>query len=456
MSEDRGTTSIKVIPFSGKAVDWPVWSEKFLARARRKGYKKILLGKEVVPDDSADLSNIDNEEERKGNEKLRELNEDAYEDLILSINGETEVGRVVFQLVRGAKTDALADGDAREAWNRLTGKFEAQTAPSRLLLKNKINSLKLKYKQDPEIFISVLEDLVLQYNQDGGNWSVEDTLEHICGNLPSIYEVVIHPLEKRIGSRSDPLTVKELREELKLKYQKLNGGKYGGPTEDQEGEIGLFAGGYKGKCHNCGNIGHKSKDCRAPGGGAHASGSGGNKKSNSEIECYYCHEKGHYKSDCPKLKKKNEREKANAAVEKKEGEVSLVTMDLFELKDVIDIAFQMDTRPEQELFIADSGASVHLTGSLKGMTNLRDLKNDEVTVGDGNSITAEKIGDKRTTILQEDGKERDVVLHGCKYVPKLGPFNLFSLTNSIDKGFELGNEGRSITIRKGDFKLKFD
>ena len=55
MSEDRGTTIIKVIPFSGKAVDWPVWSEKFLARARRKGYKKILLGKEKVPDDAIDL-----------------------------------------------------------------------------------------------------------------------------------------------------------------------------------------------------------------------------------------------------------------------------------------------------------------------------------------------------------------------------------------------------------------
>ena len=84
------------------------------------------------------------------------------------------------------------------------------------------------------------------------------------------------------------------------------------------------------------------------------------------------------------------------------------------------------------------------------------MKNDEVTVGDGNSITAEKIGDKRITILQEDGKERNVVLHGCKYVPKLGPFSLFSLTNSIEKGYDLGNEGRSITIRKGNFKLTFD
>ena len=192
MSDDRGTTSIKVIPFSGKAVDWPVWSEKFLARARRKGYKKILLGKEVVPDDATDLTTIIDADERKKKEKVRELNEDAYEDLILSINGETEVGRVVFQLVRGSKTKALADGDSKEAWTRLTGKFEAHTAPSRLLLKGKINSLRLKYKQDPEIFISVLEDLVLQYNQAGGNWSDEETLEHICGNLPSVEQVPIH------------------------------------------------------------------------------------------------------------------------------------------------------------------------------------------------------------------------------------------------------------------------
>jgi len=86
----------------------------------------------------------------------------------------------------------------------LTGKFEAQIAPSRLLLKSKINSFRLKHKQDPEIFISMLEDLVLQYNQAGGHWSDEDTLEHVCGNLPSIYEVVIHPLEKKSGASTDP------------------------------------------------------------------------------------------------------------------------------------------------------------------------------------------------------------------------------------------------------------
>ena len=36
-------TTIKVLPFSGKTEDWP-WSEKFLARGGRKGYKGVLQG----------------------------------------------------------------------------------------------------------------------------------------------------------------------------------------------------------------------------------------------------------------------------------------------------------------------------------------------------------------------------------------------------------------------------
>jgi hypothetical protein len=39
---------IRVIGFGGEVIDWPVWEEEFLARSRRKGYKKILLGKETV------------------------------------------------------------------------------------------------------------------------------------------------------------------------------------------------------------------------------------------------------------------------------------------------------------------------------------------------------------------------------------------------------------------------
>jgi hypothetical protein len=43
---------IRVIGFGGEVIDWPVWEEKFFARSRRKGCKKILLGKETVSTDT--------------------------------------------------------------------------------------------------------------------------------------------------------------------------------------------------------------------------------------------------------------------------------------------------------------------------------------------------------------------------------------------------------------------
>ena len=47
----------RIITFSGKKVEWPLWSEKFKARANRKGYKGVLLGADdcVVPDDNFDI-----------------------------------------------------------------------------------------------------------------------------------------------------------------------------------------------------------------------------------------------------------------------------------------------------------------------------------------------------------------------------------------------------------------
>jgi len=36
--------NLKVIVFGGKQEDWKFWEMKFLARARRKGVREILLG----------------------------------------------------------------------------------------------------------------------------------------------------------------------------------------------------------------------------------------------------------------------------------------------------------------------------------------------------------------------------------------------------------------------------
>ena len=60
-----------------------MWEEKFLARAKRKGYKNVLLGKEVAPKDSVVIDNSTS----AGKEAMRkrDANKLAFEELILSI-----------------------------------------------------------------------------------------------------------------------------------------------------------------------------------------------------------------------------------------------------------------------------------------------------------------------------------------------------------------------------------
>ena len=166
MSEESTDKTITKFTFSGKKVDWPIWSEKFLARARRKEYKKILTGAEKAPDDTVVLDTTTTR--GKEMKKLRELNDTAYEDLILFIDGSTDAGRVAFSIVGGAKTSSFKDGDALMAWTGLSNKYESKTAPSRLHLKNQFSSAKLQNaKDDPDVWLTKLEDIRVQPAQVG-------------------------------------------------------------------------------------------------------------------------------------------------------------------------------------------------------------------------------------------------------------------------------------------------
>ena len=112
-------------------------------------------------------------------------------------------------------------------------------------------------------------------------------------------------------------------------------------------------------------------------------------------------------------------------------------------------------KEKTNLFIADSGASCHMSGSLIGMTNLRNC-NDKMKIADNLTSRAEKIGDKRGYIITSEGKKKKIVLEDCKYVPALGPINLSSTTKAISNGYKLGNEGRAITLKRGKDKIVFD
>ena len=116
----------------------------------------------------------------------------------------------------------------------------------------------------------------------------------------------------------------------------------------------------------------------------------------------------------------------------------------------------VDTRREfSQIFIADTGASGHMSGSTEGMTNLRKC-NDSVVVGNGQSIKATMVGDKHGYMTDRSGKKRKVVFKGTKYVPELAPYNLCSITHCLEEGFNLGNDGKMIILKKDGFTLEFN
>ena len=83
--------------------------------------------------------------------RLGELNELAYEDLILSINTSFSMGKVAFGLVKNAKSEDFPQGNCKVAWDRLVSKYALHTASSLLKLKSKFHNNKLDLiDKDPD------------------------------------------------------------------------------------------------------------------------------------------------------------------------------------------------------------------------------------------------------------------------------------------------------------------
>ena len=135
-------SAIRVIPFYGKSDEWPTWSEKFLAKAQRYGFKDVLLGKVTIPK-TDEVFNVESEE-RKKMMMTADLNELAYTELILSKDDKTSSGKVACNLVKACKTKDYVDGNAFMAWERLKNKFEPVSAPSLVKMENHIRQCALK------------------------------------------------------------------------------------------------------------------------------------------------------------------------------------------------------------------------------------------------------------------------------------------------------------------------
>ncbi|GJY36679.1 putative reverse transcriptase domain-containing protein [Tanacetum coccineum] len=70
------------------------------------------------------------------------------------------------------------------------------------------------------------------------------------------------------------------------------------------------------KCGNCKRVGHMTKDCRAA---VATTAQGAPKPNQKVVTCYECGRQGHYRSDYPKLKNQNRRNRSGNKPNKARG-----------------------------------------------------------------------------------------------------------------------------------------
>ena len=152
---------------------------------------KLLTGQEKNPTASEiEKASKGESEEDKKIVQHRELNELAYEDLILAINGDEKTGLVVFNIVNNCKLEDYPEGNCQQAWKLLEKKFQPNTATNYVNLKKDFTNSKLKsIEEDPDDWITELESIWskmdnLWINSKKKKMDDEDFIIHVLSNLP--------------------------------------------------------------------------------------------------------------------------------------------------------------------------------------------------------------------------------------------------------------------------------
>jgi gag-polypeptide of LTR copia-type len=189
--------TIRAIPFCGEVDECPIWSERFLAKSRCFGFKDLLLGKLSIP--AADEVIDQGTESGKKKSITIELNEIAHTELILFTDVKTSSGKVAVNLINGCKNKDYPDGNASIAWVKLKNKYEPISAPSLVKLEKQFRGLSLKKGQDPETWITDLEDLRVRLEAMGSSISENQFMIHILNNLTLDYELQLVLMKRRVG-----------------------------------------------------------------------------------------------------------------------------------------------------------------------------------------------------------------------------------------------------------------
>jgi hypothetical protein len=287
-----------------------------------------------------------------------------------------------------------------------------------------LRECKLGKEEDHESWINNLEDLKLKLEVMGLFVTDDQLMVQVFNSLIDDYKLQMLLLEKRIGSKENLLNIDELKEELSLRYERLLMKTEIAKINNLDEEKALVVTQFKGKCRNCGNIGHKTAQCKSK----------QMREESNEIICNYCKKPGKMKSNCFKLMKKKQVEENGSG--NRNGVVGTVT-------DIVLSSAESEKEVDHEIWI-NSGALCHYCNEDEGLYKYKTFS-ERMTVGNCNGMIAKKVGKLRCGIIQKSGEKHIVTLENMKFLPELW-INLLSIGKASKNGFNLSNDHEIIKL----------
>jgi hypothetical protein len=106
----------------------------------------------------------------------------------------------------------------------------------------------LKKVQDPDIWITELEDYRMRLEELGSSISDNQFILHILNNMTDDYDLRLVMMEKRVTDKSNPLTINDIQDDLNLGIERLNKKQNEESENDNNQEVEFFGGQFKRKC----------------------------------------------------------------------------------------------------------------------------------------------------------------------------------------------------------------
>ena len=278
--------------FSGKDDDFPVWGDRFEAYMQMKKLYPTLIGKVILTEPAALLGDIDAPVQAAYDKAKAE-----YDAAVVKLDEDKLL--IWCELVQFLDKESLVmlrhecKNDGPKAWLELKNRFKSAEKPRIMTLMTRLTSLKLGSDETMEAYLNRAREIA--YNLQEVNEPVSDTMlsSLVLRGLPDKYSSFVTvqnfstadfaETRRKLQTFADNL---ESQRQFDNPHQSsaptfaMYG--HGGPSNRGRGNWqgrgqargsgrgysgnrgGGRGQGFKGKCHNCGQVGHMKAQCTEP------------------------------------------------------------------------------------------------------------------------------------------------------------------------------------------------